>query len=198
MRIDIRHNFEQVKRDLKRLQSDIRERAIARALNRTAEQARTQMVRGITQEFAVKAGEVREQVRLRKAREGSFGLQLTADIEAFGRRRGRRSRNVILFSARATGKLKGKRKGQPGGVTVRIKRGQGRKLIPGAFIGNKGRTVFKRVGPERLPIKAVETIDVPQMFNTRRINSRVVKHIEQTFPTVLRREVDYYVARFNK
>lgn len=194
MRINIRDNFEKVKVDLLKLQIEIRERAIARAINRTAEQARTQMVRGITQEFAVKSGEVREQVRIRKAREGSFGLLLNAEIEAFGRRKGKRSRNVMLFGAR---QVKGSKR-KPGGVSVLIKRGGGRKLIKGAFIGNKGRTVFQRLGKERLPIRGVETVDVPQMFNTRRINARVVAHIERVFPDVLRREIAYYTRRFGK
>lgn len=188
MRLDVRSNLDAVKFDLARLKSNIRDRAIARAINRTAEQARTQMIRGITSEFAIQAKDVREQIKLRKAKDGSFGLLLTAELTAFGRRRGRRSRNVMLFGTRQTAK----------GVTVRIRKATGRRLIAGAFIGNKGRTVFKRVGAERLPIKGVETIDVPQMFNTKRINSKVVAIPQDKFPEILRREVSFYVERFGR
>jgi len=57
----------------------------------------------------------------------------------------------------------------------------------GAFIGNAGRTVFRRTGEaniiatkgmhkgkSREPIESVQVIDVPQMFNTRVINQAVL------------------------
>ena len=122
-------------------------------------------------------------------------------------RPGRRSRNVILFDARA---VKGSRR-RPGGVSVRIKKGSGRKVIAGAFIGNQGRTVFERVPGTTMAartryrgtkhaeqIRPVETIDVPSMFNARRINQRVVKHMRERFPEILEREARYYVERFNR
>lgn len=207
MQIDIRDNFPAVRAQLKKLSADIQQRAIARAINRTTESARTQMVRGITSEFAVKASEVREQISIRRAREGSAGLLLTASLSAFGRRRGKRSRNVILFSAKQTAISRRR----VGGVTVRIKKRGGRKLIPGAFIGNQGRTVFQRVPNTTITsrsryagtkhaeqIKGVETIDVPQMFNTRRINAKVIAHIRERFPEILKREVDFYAGRFRR
>jgi len=54
-----------------------------------------------------------------------------------------------------------------------------------------------RVGKERLPIKALTTIDVAQMFNTKRINAKVVQMIEAKFPTIFANEVRYYTERFN-
>ena len=56
-------------------------------------------------------------------------------------------------------------------------------MITGSFIGNQGRTVFVRTGKDRLPIKAVNTIDVPQMFNTRRINQAVQRIMQERFAT---------------
>lgn len=52
-------------------------------------------------------------------------------------------------------------------MTFKIKRNGPRKLIPGAFLINDGKTVMIRVGKQRLPIKALQTINVAQMFNTR-------------------------------
>lgn len=196
MKIDVRSNIAAVQRDLKRLQGDIAQKAVARALNRVADQGRTQMVRGIGQEYNLKASEIRAAVNVRKARGGAFGSNLVAYIEAYGSRRGR-GFNVTRFRVgKAPARRKGKATAQ---LKFRIKRNAGTKQIPGAFVLNKpGNPVVRRVGKARLPIKGVTTIGIPQMFNTRRINQRVVKFIEQKFPEVLRREVDYYVGRFGR
>jgi len=49
----------------------------------------------------------------------------------------------------------------------------------------------------RLPIKALQTIDVGQMFNTRRINAKVVQLIEARFPDIFANEARFFTARFN-
>jgi len=81
------------------------------------------------------------------------------------------------------------RRGTMNQLHFQIKRAGGKKMIKGAFIGNKGRTVFIREGRERLPIKALATIDVPQMFNARRINSIVRAVMLKRFETNFRREL---------
>jgi hypothetical protein len=131
----------------------------------------------------VKAGFVRERLRIGRAsfKQGAFGV--TASLSGTGKI----SANVIAFGAKKVST----------GVSVKIKKAGGRKIITGAFIGNKGRTVFKRVGDKRLPIKAVATINVPQMFNQKRINAAVVAAIKDRFPTIFEREAKFYVARFN-
>ena len=198
MKIDIRTNIDDVKRDLNRLQSDIQQRAIARALNRTMDQGRTQMVREIASEFEIKQSEIRARMSIRRAREGYFGGLLTVELFALQNKRGR-GFNLIRFVEKRVTLAEAKRRQKAGTLNqlgFRIKKGGGIKRITGAFIGNKGRTVFMREGKERLPIKAVTTIDVAQMFNTRRINSKVVRYVQDKFPEVLGREVDYYVRKF--
>ena len=83
------------------------------------------------------------------------------------------------------------------GLSVKIRRNGGRKVLKQGFIGNKGRTAFERVGKARLPIKPLQTIDVPQMFNTKRINAKVVALIRERFPAIAEREVRFYLQRFN-
>lgn len=197
MRIDIRDNFAQVKRALARTQKDIAEKAMARALNRTAEQGRTQMVRGIAREFAIQQSEIRAAVTVSRARPGAGGAFLTVDIKALQRKNGR-GFNVIRFLEKSTSLAQAKKRKKAGTIDqlhFQIRRSGGKKIIQGAFIGNKGRTVFMREGKERLPIKAVTTIDVAQMFNTRRINDAVVRHMLDKFPAVLKREIEFYTKR---
>lgn len=210
MNIDIREDLDSVKADLARLSADLKQRAIARAINRTAQRGSTAMVREITREFAILSRDVRPLLKLRPARGGLLGWQLTAEIFALkqGKKRGI---NVMRFGARSAPgsarklvRFKGDRGWARrivpvgGGVAVEIKKGGGRKVIAHAFVGNQGRTVFIRTGKERLPIKGVSTVDVRQMFNTKRINRTVVDLIRKNFPEILRRELRYYVERFGR
>lgn len=209
--INLKTNFPEVIAKMNRLGADeIGSKALVSAMNKTLEQGRTAMTRAITREFVIKASDVRDQIRIDKARFSKAGLKLVATLEAFGKRRGHRSRNVMLFGARQVVGRKKKRvrfqiggkwvtKDVPvgGGVSVRIKRNEGRKLIKGAFIANKGRTVFTRREGRGKQIFAVETIDIPQMFNTRRINKQVIEFIETRFPVIFNNEARYFINRFN-
>lgn len=182
MQINITTNFPQVAAQLGKLRSDVASTVLARSLNRTIEQARTQMSREIRAEFNLKPAYVRERLRIRKAFASSGRFSLSAELA--GGNPKRRSANVIAFGARQDAQ----------GVSVQIKKRQ-RKTIKGAFIGNKGRTVFRRLGKERLPIEPVRTIDVGQMFNTRRINAAVTAAMQARFPAIFQREMAYAISQ---
>jgi Prophage minor tail protein Z (GPZ) len=185
MRLSIQTNLPAVSKMLTELQAGVRDQAMASALNKVVAQARTQMVRGITGEFNITAAKVRDSLRIIKARKINGVYEIKAALES-PRKRGR-SINLINFAARQT----------KAGVSVKIKRSGGRKVIKGAFIANQGRTVFARVGSARLPIKALQTIDAAQMFNTKNINSEVVRFIEDKLPSVFQNEAKFFTDRFN-
>lgn len=182
MKIDIRTNFPQVALALQRVQQDIASQVLARTINRVTEQARTQMSREIRSEYNLPADYVRDRLRIRRA--FAKGGQFTLQAELIGGDGKRRSANVIRF-VRGKGST---------GVKVAIRKGRA-KEIAGAFIGNKGRTVFRRTTSRRLPIEPVRTIDVAQMFNATRINAKVVAAIEQRFPVVFERELRFALSR---
>ena len=189
MKLSIKTNFPDVQRQLDQLHKDISVPAAARAVNRTLEQGKTAMQRAIVAEFNVKAAVVRESLVVRRAwfHKGSFTLEGTL---ASPTKRGR-SRNLIHFGAKQTGK----------GVTVKILRAGPRKLLRSAFIINRdnqyGGTVMVRKGDKRLPIQSRVTVDVAQMFNTKRVNAIVVRFIRSKFPEIFAREVKFYTDRFN-
>jgi hypothetical protein len=187
VKLNIKTDFRDVQRKLDALQKDIATKALARAVNRTMEQAQTAMAREIKAEYNLPSIKmIRERLRLKRAAfaAGRFGITATLESNSPG---GRRSLNVIHFAA----------KKNKVGTSVKIKRIGPRKTIPSAFIGNKGRTVFKRVGKSRLPIAPVQTIDVPGMFGAKRINSKIVALIKERFPKILEREIAFYSKRFN-
>jgi hypothetical protein len=207
--INLKHNFPQVAEALGELSDAIATKATVSAINKTLAQGRTAMIRAITAEFAIKASNVRAQIKVNSARFAKSALSAIGTLEAFGRRRGRSSRNVMLFGAKQVVGRQKKRVRFPtargwvtkdvpigGGVSVLIRRGGGRKLIPHAFIANKGRTVFIRTGKDRA-IAPVETIDIPQMFNTRRLNEAVLRIILERFPRIFENEARFFVNRFS-
>jgi hypothetical protein len=187
--IVVKHNFPEVQRMLDQLQRDVAEQAMARAINRTLDQAKTRMIRAITAEFNIKASVVRESLRVRGASRKVGLYRIEGFLESPSQRG--RSRNLIHFAAKQTSV----------GVQVQIKRVGPKKVIPHAFIARKdnqyGGTVFIRSGKSRLPIEAVQTIDVGQMFNARRVNDLVVAFMQDKFLEVFEREARFYTDRFN-
>lgn len=198
MQLTISTNFPAIQKQLEQMRSDIAEKAAARAVNRTIEQAKTDMSREIRQEFVLTADEVRQQLRIRRA--GFKGGRFTIEAALIGGRPKGRSLNVIRFIERKVTRAEGKRRKKAGTqeqLFVQIKRAGGKKALgPRAFIGNKGRTVFERVGKGRLPIKPIRTIDVAQMFNTRRVNEVVVRKMREKFPVIFAREAAFYLRKF--
>lgn len=192
--INIETNFPQVQRELEKLRSDIANRATASALNKAIDQARVQMQRQIASEFNVSVGYVRERLRVRRAF-ASGRLQLSAQLAPTQKRN--RSANIIAFVEGSVSLAQARKRAKDGTLRVlrvKIKRGQVRQ-VPGAFIGNKGRTVFKRDGKARLPISPVQTIDVEQMFNTKRINAAVLRYVRENLPRIFEREIRFFAGR---
>lgn len=187
MRLSIKTNFREVQQKLDRLSDDVALKASVSATNKTIAQAKTAMSKEIRKEFNLSAAKVAEKLFITKARyvAGRFTIEATLLSET---KSGRRSVNLINFQARQTA----------AGVTVKVKRAGGRRVVKGAFIANKGRTVFKRQGPKRLPIEPVQVIDVPQMFNTRKVNAAVIRFIQAKAPEIFNREIKFYVDRFNR
>jgi Prophage minor tail protein Z (GPZ) len=199
MQLTIATNFKDVQKALDGLQAGLREKALVSGINKTLALAKTAMGREITGVFNVKSAYVRERLRIRRAsfKQGRFEIEGSL----VGGRVNKRSANIIAFVERVV-TLASRRKRIKTGTNkmlfVRVKRGAPAKPLAGAFIANQGRTVFERLGKQRLPIKPVQVIDVAQMFNTRRINARVVQLMRDRFPEIFTREARYYTDRFNR
>lgn len=178
--LSVKTDFKDVQKSLDRLSTDLQKRVVPAALNKVAAKAKTEMKQQITSEFNLKSAEVNDRLRIIKA--GRELAKWVAVLDPFASRKRGRSLNVIHFLENKTTLAEAKRRKAGGTVNqlhFKIKRVGGKKLVEGAFIGNKGRTVFVRTSGDRLPIKALSTIDVPQMFNTKRIQSKVLARIEK-------------------
>ena len=188
--LTIKTDFQGVQNRLNQISADLQKRVIPAALNKTIAKANTSMVREITSTYNIKAVDVRARLRVIRATKDFKKWKAILDPFAGGKRG--RALNVIKFAEKKITLAEGRRRAKAGTadqLRFQIKKTGGKKTIQGAFIGNKGRTIFERTGDARLPIKPVTTIDVPQMFNTRRINAVVVKRINDELAIELDRAI---------
>ena len=196
--ISIRTNFPEVTAQLKRLADDVGNKALVRSLNKTIDQGKTQMARTISQEFRIAVGAAKDRLKVSKAnaKQGNLGFEVS--LEATRKGKGR-ALNLIAFVENKTtlGEARKRaKKGTQSQVYFQVKRSGGKKYIKGAFIANKGRTLFIRTGKDRLPIKSVSTIDIPSMFNTKRINAAVVQVMRDKFEANFDRELRVVLQGF--
>jgi hypothetical protein len=199
IKLDIRTNFADVERKFRTLQDEVRGKAQVSAVNRTLDYGKTRMARGIAAEFNVTQAYVRERLRLKRAsvKQGRFAIEGSLIGSAQNRKR---SANIIRFVENRVTLAEARRRFSEGTLDhlfVKIKRKGAKKPLAGAFIGNKGRTVFERVGDSPLPIRPVQVIDVGQMFNTKRINEPVRRDMQRQLLVFYERDLRFFVGKFN-
>lgn len=178
--LSVKADFGDVKKKLNALSNDLQKRVVPAALNKVIAKANTEMARQISSEFNIKQQEVRGRLRITRAKRNYE--RWFARLDPFASSRAGRSLNLIRFVERSVTLAERNRRIKNNSLQdlrFKIKRNSAPKIIKGAFIGNNGRTVFIREGRSRLPIKALSTIDVPQMFNTRRIQIVVLDRIKR-------------------
>lgn len=212
--INIKTEFAAVQRALDELPGKLRDRVLARSINASMTQGRTEMARRISSEFRVKVSDVKDRLTISRASTRDSGAVISSSLAARNRAKGR-SMNLIHFVEQVVTMAAARKRikaGEGGTQTLRsggqvkkalqvrfqIKRAGGPKIKPGAFIANKGRTVFIRTGASRFPIKALNTIDVPSMFNTQRINEVVVAVMRERFAANAQREIASALRGFLK
>lgn len=196
MKISVTTNFPDIERAMSRLDEQVRNRAAVSAVNKMLDQARTQMARAITQRFNIPSAVVKESLRVRGAvnQRGRLAIE-GALVGGDGRRR---SLNMIRFMERKVSLAQAKRRAKAGtleSIYVQVRKDKAARPLDGAFIGNKGRTIFRREGRDRLSLKPVQVIDVQQMFNTKAINAQVVQLINDKFAAIFKHEAEYFTSK---
>ncbi len=199
--IEIKAEFGSVLRQLDGLQKAVGDRVIARTLNRIGDGTKTQATREIASEFNITQAKVRERILVRKAFAKAGKLTVTVEVQGRGKKR---SLNLIEFVEKSTSFAEARKRrkaGTLGQLYVKVTRkGAKKPLGKYAFIGNKGRTVFTRRQASgavsgRLPIRPLQVIDVGQMFNAKRVNSRLLANIRAKFPVEFERQLSYELRR---
>lgn len=191
IKITVKADLNAVRDHLRKLEKGVREKAIAAALNRTAEMAKTAAARDITSAFNLPAQYVKGRIKIRRASARSGVLEVTLSSP------GKRSANLIRYAERRVTLAEGRRRAKQGrhGVYVKIRRKGTWQLVKGAFIANQGRTVFRRIGKERLPIESLQAIDVPQaMFSDIGV-ANLKRAVARVFPQRMAHEIQRLIKR---
>lgn len=159
--IDVRMDVKNLTNWLDRLERQAIPRATTAAINKTATNAKATAAKTLSKEMGLTQKVVRKYVDIRKAYRGTEFAVLTFR---------RAKSNLIRFGARQTKR----------GVSA--KAWGKRKIYKHTFIGNQGRTVFKRVGKSRLPIKPVYGASIPTEAAKDKTRQAVQQTVNERFP----------------
>ena len=184
MALTVTYDARAVQEMLKALPAELRDKASAMAVNKTADKPKTEMKRQIAAVYNLKSAEVGGALFVNKARATKSIMSASLYPTTLSGSKKGRAMNVIRFLESKTTLGEAKKRGKAGTLEqlfFKFKKIGGKKSISAKdgksapFIGNKGRTVFRRTGKSRTPIEPVQVIDVPQMFNTAALNKSVLQ-----------------------
>ena len=156
-------------------------KAVSRAINRTATTTNVQASKLIKKEYTIKNGTKGKVTRASTSR-------LAGNINFKGRPRLLRN-----FSMGITKK----------GITARVKKSSGRRLIPRTFIrplknSNVPGVLQRKKGAARYPVKVLHGPSLPQMAGNVNVQPEVEKFIQQKMDERLNHEVDALLKGFAK
>lgn len=200
MAVTVEYDVESVKTMLQLLPTELRDKAMAQAINKTADKAKAEMKRQIVALYNVKSTEVGGALFVSGAKASADIISASMYPTTLSGSRTHRAMNVIHFK-QGTG---------AGDLLFQFKRAGAMKVIGPAgqaskpFIGNLGRTVFRRTGEPKViatkgmhkgklrePIEPVQVIDIPQMFNVRTINEAVLAKAQTDLLDEVDRSINY-------
>lgn len=194
--IKVHAEFKDAFRQLDALSQQLRERVIARALNRAGEAAKTQAKKSISSTYNITSTKVGERIRVSKTFAGG---NLTVVVRVVSKFHSKRATNLITFGAeqnvnrraiarmykKGTAKWGDVRRAMYAGVKVKIRRDRRPVKNPKWFLLTNsktgGRFVAVRTGKGRGDIESVVTGDVGQMFNSRPVNAAILARARQAF-----------------
>jgi len=171
--IDVSADFREVERMVNHMPGLI-EKAAVRSLNRTNDQVATIGRRLIAKKMGISVKAVRAGMFKIKA----IRQRLDAATIASGK-----PLNLIRFKSRQTKR----------GISANA--WGKRKLYKGAFIGNQGRTIFKRTSSKRLPIKPVWGPSIPVTMVQDAIIKAMARHARNQWQKNFARDMQFYLDR---
>lgn len=151
-------------------------RANRNAINRTATGVRTFSSKAAREELNLKSKTVKESLGIKKAGRGANPVGKFDVLP--------KSLSLKRYKARTTRK----------GVTVKVKKSNGRKVVKGGFIQESlGGHVFKRVGEDRYPIKKLWGPSVRVELEDER--DEIKEYIDGTYKKRFREQARYEIYK---
>lgn len=151
--------------------------AIARALNRAAQNARTNAVKKAREGYQIKASDIRSTIKITSANKNTLG----ALVKSTGER-------IPLIKFKVSPKDP-RPKNPPKMLKAAVKK-TGLKGVVGAFVADiNGNKVFQRTGKSRLPITQLFGPAVPQMLGSQDVRTFVESEAAKVFDQRLDHEI---------
>lgn len=164
-------------------------KAASSALNRTMNFTATQMNREVRKEYTIKAKDVRKTIKKYGARPSN----LHAYVESTGH-----TLSLTHFQHKPRKPPK-----RPKVPQVKIKKSSGYKAVkttPKAFVQtmNNATNIWKRKGPQRLPVKMLRTLSIPQMISNEEIMKNIQKAAQDKLEERIGHEINWRLEKAAK
>lgn len=193
IKLDIRADVKGITASLNRYVGE-QQKAVVSALNKTAEQARTEASKQVRAAgYNITAKEIKKSFKIERAKPSNLVVMLKSTGQPIA---------LINYGAHLT----------KSGVSVQVK--GGRQILRHAFIirmKNGHRGVFERTGQARvkgatvmllgkkrrvnLPIKELMGPSIPQSLANMTVERAVMAKIREKFPQILRHELEYLAMK---
>lgn len=196
IRIEVKTDFHALE-PLRALPAALRNRVLARTLNEVGKTAQVQARKEIAEEFNIPSREVGSMLFLTRAK--ARGQEISVQVGALSRRG--RSLNLIRFVERSVTLAQARKRRKAGTLDllrVKVRRAGGLKILGQPhwaegkpFVMTNRRTGGTFVGA-REPggrVRGVQTIDVPSMFNTKRLTRKLIGQMRADFQTTVARQI---------
>lgn len=161
-----------------------------RTINELLRKVRTQSTKRVRQVYNIPAAEMKK----------SFTLTFAKNRNPEGLVRIRAKRLPLDIFAPRPRKVQTKR-GVRYGVSVRVKKSSGRKLVTGGFVGKfkSGKTIYTRTDKainqkKRFPIQRKYTLSPAKMF-TKEAEKGMFQLIEKEMPELFHRNLQFFLRR---
>lgn len=181
MRISVTHDLARLRRELGVIERRHLPRAAQAALNRAARSTNGAAIKASAGELGLKQKFVKRAVKFLQAKRG----RLVAEIRARGR-----DLNLIWFAGPSETREKAFRRGG-----VRARQGRQWRVFPGSFIGNRGKTVFRRRSRVRSDLEPVTGGNVPQTLTSKPVQRAINRKFAERWPVELRQSLRRFLRR---
>lgn len=154
---------------------------LMRAINRAADNAKTNMGKETSRNYIVKAGDVKSTVKIVKANTRRLGAIVISN-----------GAKVPLYKFKVSPSIP-KPKNPPKAYKVKVKKSGNLKSILGAFVAdiNGYNRVMQRESKKRLPITQLYGPSIPEMIG----NKSVSQYIENEAAKTLEKRIDHEIKR---
>lgn len=187
-------NYQELMEKLERLNGDAT-KAIQRAVRDAKKSAPGYVASEVRQVYNINAKDINKHVKSKgEGKVKLSGVEVENIAIKYEGRQLAPTARMFGLSPKTREQLDSKKKKE---VKIQVKKGQTKKLPAGVFLGSNGSGTdipFQREGADRLPIKSIKTLSVPQMVTASNVGEAVAEKVSET----AKKRLDNYVKQLMK